>query len=549
MKFKPQTLYTIQCLNTYLLERNHDAIAACVEAADLDDLLSDETLTKIRARGKNVLVIFLSSLAASNDINVARASWWRDVYQSVAARSPHGKIVTLGDANVMSMVIHAVGHQKPLTKQNLFKVKGSDAHWLDAFELALDNHQWATAQALLERLGGMRAETKLWLQLSKSLAFRHKMMPDYAKSEDHKRVARMYELMQMALRNAGAQDSSNSLLLLRGSSLQEAGAFDEAIHVFNKLALTGNSVAAQIEISRCLCKDGDLLGSIEWADKVIENHRKFSVGVDEVSEMDALIPNPTETKFDVSNANVALADLVEVLGQQAGQKIFLVSGTLLGYERDGKLMDHDKDIDVGVLGWQGQYEAVMALIASKRFQVSPRYLKGLDTYYIPIMHTTTGVWIDLFIYHEINQKWVTGVDFFYGYRQTFAFTPFKLKPINFLGVDMYVPENTALNLEENFGNWRVPDPSYISHLESPSTTDKGGLAHMLTARLWTIRAIQARNPAKLGKVIDILRQYQHCPGGISEPLLQELLRLHMQISREAEKQSALNEHSQELAYA
>jgi hypothetical protein len=548
MKFKPQTLYTVQCLNAFLLQGNEAAIAQCLEAADLEDLLSDDTLTKTRARSKSALVILLSSLAASNDINVVRATWWRDVYQSVATQSLKGKIVHLEPSNVLRMVIQAAGEKKPLLKQALMKVKGPDAHWLDAFELALDTHQWTTAQNMLERLGSMRAETKLWLQLSKSLAFRHKLIADHAKPEDHQRIARMYELMQLALRHAGALDSSQSLLLLRGSALQEAGAFDQAIEVFKKLEKAGNTVAAQIEISRSLCKRGDLLGSIQWVDQVIANHRKFSVGVDEVSELDDLLPSNAVVKFNVSNANVALADLVAVLGQ-AGQKIFLVSGTLLGYEREGKLMDHDKDIDVGVLGWQGQYEAVMALIGSKKFQVSPRYLKGANAYYIPVMHNTTGVWIDLFIYHEIEGKWVTGVDFFFGYRQTFAFTPFELKPINFLGVDMYVPDNAALNLEENFGNWRVPDPSYISHLESPSTMDKGGLAHMLTARLWAIRAIQARNPAKLGKVIEVLGQYPRVEGAVSETLMQELVRLHAQIVRESEIPSATVIEAEELAHA
>jgi hypothetical protein len=358
----------------------------------------------------------------------------------------------------------------------------------------------------------------------------------------------MYELMQLALRNAGALDASKSLWLLRGNALQESGAYAEAIEIFKKMEKTGNTVAAQIEISRSLSYSGDLLGAIEWVDKVIANHRKFSTGAGDVAQMEDLLPTASEAKFDVANANVALADMVSVLGQ-LGQKIFLVSGTLLGYVRNGKLMDHDKDIDVGILGWEGQYEAVMALIASKRFQVSPRYLKGADTHYIPVMHSTTGVWIDLFVYHEINGQWVTGVDFFYGYRQTFAFTPFELQPVKFLGVDMYIPGNAALNLEENFGAWQVPDKSYISHLESPSTMNKGGLAHLLTARLWAIRAIQARNPDKLGKVISVLNQYTHCTGAMPPALMEELQRLYGQIVREAHNVNAMVIEQQELAHA
>jgi hypothetical protein len=245
---------------------------------------------------------------------------------------------------------------------------------------------------------------------------------------------------------------------------------------------------------------------------------------------------------------MALADLVSVLGQ-LGQKIFLVSGTLLGYVRNGKLMDHDKDVDVGILGWEAQYEAVSALIASKRFQVSSRSLKGSDTYYILLTHTKTGFCIDMFFYHEINGQWVTGVDFLFGHRQTFAFTPFELQPVKFLGADMYIPDNAALNLEENYGDWQVPDKSYISHLESPSTIDKGGLAHLLTARLWAVIAIKERNSDKLGKVISVLNQYTHCTGAMPQALMEELQRLHCQIVREAENRNGLVIDQQELAHA
>jgi hypothetical protein len=229
-------------------------------------------------------------------------------------------------------------------------------------------------------------------------------------------------------------------------------------------------------------------------------------------------------------------------------KFFLVSGTLLGYEREGKLLDHDKDIDIGVIGWEKQYEICMALQASTLFTVSPHFLKGHKSYYIPIRHNFTGVWIDIFVYHELDDKLVTGVDFFFGYRQTFAFTPFDLKPVNFLGVDMHVPSNTDLNLQENFGNWRVPDASYLSHLESPSTTNKGGQAHMLTARINALGYIIQKKPLKIRKAIQILREYKDSPWAMGEDLLTHL----ENICTELEQAQMPREHSvpvKELAHA
>jgi len=142
------------------------------------------------------------------------------------------------------------------------------------------------------------------------------------------------------------------------------------------------------------------------------------------------------------------------------------------------------------------------------------------------------MWIDIFVYHPQGQHWVTGVDFFFGYRQTFAFTPFELKEVEFLGVNMKIPAEAELNLTENYGEWRTPDPGYLSHLESPSTMNKGALPYMLTARLSAISALsgmsatsadqQGKSRQKLGKVLTLMQQYQHCPHGMSQRLIDRL---------------------------
>jgi hypothetical protein len=180
--------------------------------------------------------------------------------------------------------------------------------------------------------------------------------------------------------------------------------------------------------------------------------------------------------------------------------------------------------------------------------VSPQFLKGHKSYYIPIRHNFTGVWIDIFVYHELDNKLVTGVDFFFGYRQTFAFTPFELKPVNFLGVDMHVPSDTNLNLQENFGNWRVSDPSYLSHLESPSTTDKGGQAHMLTARINALGYIMQKKPLKIRKAIQILREHSHSPWAMDEALLKHLETLCDQLE-DGQATAKLQATEEEYAHA
>jgi hypothetical protein len=126
------------------------------------------------------------------------------------------------------------------------------------------------------------------------------------------------------------------------------------------------------------------------------------------------------------------------------------------------------------------------------------------------------------VYHPQGEHWVTGVDFFFGYRQTFAFTPFELQEIEFLDVKMQAPANAELNLTENYGNWRVPDASYLSHLESPSTMDKGNLDYMLSARMSILSACLANKNLKIEKVLSLMRVYQQMPGALSVDLIAKI---------------------------
>jgi hypothetical protein len=225
-----------------------------------------------------------------------------------------------------------------------------------------------------------------------------------------------------------------------------------------------------------------------------------------------------EKSFDVKKASRALSDLSRMANEK-GTPVFLVSGTLLGYVREGQLLAHDKDIDVGIVGWENQYTLCMALQETGLFTVSTQHLQGKDTFYIPIKHNETGMWIDVFVYHPQGSHLVTGVDFFFGYRQTFAFTPFELQEIEFLGVKMQAPANAELNLTENYGNWRVPDASYLSHLESPSTMDKGNLSYMITARMSMLSACLKKQNLKIEKILSLMRVHQTMPGAMPENLM------------------------------
>jgi hypothetical protein len=212
-------------------------------------------------------------------------------------------------------------------------------------------------------------------------------------------------------------------------------------------------------------------------------------------------------QFNSEHAARALKDLQEVLAQ-GGIVPFLVSGTLLGFERNGGFLPHDKDIDVGIFAAQDIFTVVELIAKTPHFSLGQGYLRLGETYQLPVIHRQSGMCIDIFIYYPSNGKLVTGVHGTFGYTQNFAFSPFGLKTVRFLDVEFSVPDDVSRNLAENYGNWQVSDPYYVTHLESPSTVDQGGTIHLMVARLEILRAIIEGKHRKVARIAEFLRAYQ-----------------------------------------
>jgi hypothetical protein len=117
-------------------------------------------------------------------------------------------------------------------------------------------------------------------------------------------------------------------------------------------------------------------------------------------------------------------------------------------------------------------------------------------------------------------------------------------------VELYIPSNADLNLTENFGNWRVPDAGYLSHLESPSNLDAGGRNFMITARLHAISALKCGNEKKLLRVLDVLARYAEMPCAM-DPVLMGRLRSRVGSHECSEAEVCIRpiKHGQEVANA
>ena len=538
MKLTLEMHRALASINAALMKGDQSALENAFDGVDIEQLLSQDTIAVTRALGKKPITLLLCTLAEQNGVETVRAKHWLACYQSILREQLESPLDSLSRQNVLRFALECLMHKQSLTAAMLSgkKIKGNPQAWQDALELLLDHKDWTSALELLRHLGKQPAETQIWLQLAKSLSRRHPLYVEESGQAqvdvDYQVLARLYLLCADAARRAKVPNVYKALVQLASSALETDGDLDLAVDQLQALDPQNNTLAFQIDLARCLCKQGKSMECIDKLDRAIE----LLVARQNPSETlspDALQGagvrpdgDKAEKSFDVKKASRALSDLSRMANEK-GTPVFLVSGTLLGYVREGQLLAHDKDIDVGIVGWENQYELCMALQETGLFTVSTEYLKGKDTYYIAIKHNDTGMWIDVFVYHPQGEHWVTGVDFFFGYRQTFAFTPFELQEIEFLGVKMQAPANAELNLTENYGNWRVPDASYLSHLESPSTMDKGNLSYMITARLLMLSACLTKKNLKIAKILSLMRVHQQMPGAMPEDLMTKIEIAHL----------------------
>jgi hypothetical protein len=528
------TLQALRAIERSLISGIEEDLIAAIESCGLSQLLSNETLSYARVHGSSTLVRFLASLACSNDVNVERARRWLGIYQSIIRDEPDPLIRDLPTSNILAKAVQA--SRDDLTSSATVGIKGargSDQDWIDAFELTLDHQRWTVAHQILEELAEFKSKTRLLFEVTKSLFLRHPTWITGSEGSragvDHLIVSAMCDTVAKAAKRVKAFAVVDDLRKVQARSYEIAGDASAAIKLLEQLRARRKSLNDDISRARCYCKIGDLQASIKIMDDVLPRYAEMLSGTRDKEDVLTALNNSginsceEKASFDTAEVRLALSDAARAL-QKAEQRFFLVSGTLLGYVREGKLLDHDKDIDIGVIGWEHQFDVLAALSKNSIFTFEAHHIKGPDTLYIPIKHSQTGIGIDIFIYKQVGDKYVTGVDFYFGFRQQFAFTPFQLKPINFLGVDMYIPENANQNLEENYGDWQTPDPSYITHLESPSTVGVGELPFQLTARLNAMQALWERKPKKLRKIATVMALHRDRAGGMATQLIDSLER-------------------------
>lgn len=506
-----------------LKSKSYEALEMLTIEEVPNGLLTEQTLDAARWLQLPATVIYVASLATENLDNTATCQKWLAIYQSIGRTAQTSDFQKISEKSPLRWAAISIMGGGSADKAVLKKCQASAEEWRHAIELAIDHLRFDVLVQLVAEMATRKNHIAEWLNAAKTLLSRY---PSPEKSNELGPLGNAYALIREQLKSplTSVVSVRSKMALFASHCHMRAGNFQLAIKHAHHASAPADRSSSAMNIAKAYCHAGDFPATIDWLGKLIasltdkETHQVASPKKDEEGQA----PKKKPAKFDPDAAGKALLDLQGVL-EAHGKRAFLVAGTLLGYAREGQILAHDKDIDVGIIGWEDQFEIANALIQSGMFTITFRHLGGRGSHHFAINHLGSGICIDIFIYHEENGKLVTGIVHDFGYLQQCAFTPFEPKSVKFLGIDFYVPSDVELNLAENFGNWRQSDPGYISHLESPSLLDVGGLVYQVVGNLKAVEALMGKNIDKLTRVIQIMETYQHRPGGMREETL-DLLR-------------------------
>jgi phosphorylcholine metabolism protein LicD len=154
--------------------------------------------------------------------------------------------------------------------------------------------------------------------------------------------------------------------------------------------------------------------------------------------------------------------------EKADIPFILFYGSLLGYTRDGKLIDQDDDVDVLMHRHDvDRFRAMMDSTGDTNIQYGIQDDHILQLYYGEVGPFDVYI-IDVDVEGNVQVPWEKKV--------FHANDMFPLKPVTFLGCTVYVPNNSIAILEQEYGPyWRIPmaknqtDPNVCPYIENYET--------------------------------------------------------------------------------
>jgi hypothetical protein len=138
---------------------------------------------------------------------------------------------------------------------------------------------------------------------------------------------------------------------------------------------------------------------------------------------------------------------------------WLQDGTLLGFVREGSIISHDTDTDVGMV-FKDLDQSLVNSIIKNGFKI--KYVSGYLNDSLILQIYKNKVKIDIFVYYEL------GDDYFYHAafdknetRIDYIYKKFRTTTKRFFDYDFIVPEDPMKFILTKYGdNWNIPDPTW-----------------------------------------------------------------------------------------
>ncbi|PLX88640.1 MAG: hypothetical protein C0618_03775, partial [Desulfuromonas sp.] len=188
--------------------------------------------------------------------------------------------------------------------------------------------------------------------------------------------------------------------LVMANLVRTAEDYDRLVENWRRAQKTGQAPLFHKDVNEYIANGALRSGNYEEARKI---WRETLLGLASAKDGFSKL-KPAKVNYSTGRAEAALIALRRVL-LDAGIQMFLVSGTLLGCVREGRLLGHDKDIDVGI--WE---DVPQDLLLSSLRTSGLFYIQASRSPEIIRIKHVNGVAIDVFYhYREEGDCWHGGV--------------------------------------------------------------------------------------------------------------------------------------------
>jgi hypothetical protein len=502
MSFERNVMNLADRLELMLRAQNSDQVEEVVIETGLEALANPRLLEYCRITNKIGTVLLISNILYENDIDFMQNKIVYEAYQSLAKQKLSDQLIEYDSKDgILSYAVCKILDQETLDISFYEEISLKSKI---ALELALDFNKFELFNEILDGLLRSGLNGVEALAIIKIISDRIEALPE---SSNWGMLGSSYKKLEELCKDLLDEGTRNAISLIYSSILMSGSNYDEAIKAVNSVKGKDFHLTTIISRARLNCLKGSYPETITELDAYIEIALSNLEKINFYEKSETIKVKKPEKKFNGRKAAQALEALRTAMNE-VGLDPFLMSGTLLGVIRNGAFLDHDKDIDVGIFGWEKLYDIALSLFKSEEFEVPFKDLRGNDTYTFPIKHKSTGMWIDIFVFRSEGGRYVHGVDHTWGFKQKFSHTKFELRKMKFLDTEMSVPGNPEFWLAEHYGqNWKIPDPGYNPLLECPTLVDRGGAIHMMTGRIILIKAMAEKNIDKFIRTFNVLDSY------------------------------------------